>query len=141
LEADSQLLKKFRAFHETCLPFVRIMSKMNPVIFHPIFLRSSLILSSPLRLGLPSGLFPLGFPTKILYPLLISTIRATFRAHSILLYLITLIISGEAYKLRSSSLCIFNLCSSPYCERPGSTPIQNNRSDYSFIYINIWTPG
>jgi hypothetical protein len=33
---------------------------------HPISLRSSLMLSSHLRLGLPSGLFPTGFPSKIL---------------------------------------------------------------------------
>jgi hypothetical protein len=38
---------------------------------HPISLRSILILSSYLRLGIPSGLFPLGFPTKILYIILL----------------------------------------------------------------------
>jgi hypothetical protein len=36
----------------------------NPL--HPIPLRSILILSTHLRLGLPSGLFPSGFPTNIL---------------------------------------------------------------------------
>jgi hypothetical protein len=34
---------------------------------HPTFWRSTLILSSHLHLGLPSGLFTLGFPTKTLY--------------------------------------------------------------------------
>ena len=34
---------------------------------HPTSWRSVLILSTHLRLGLPSGLFPSGFPTKTLY--------------------------------------------------------------------------
>jgi hypothetical protein len=34
---------------------------------YPISLRSILILTTHLRLGLPSGLFPSGFPTNILY--------------------------------------------------------------------------
>jgi hypothetical protein len=36
------------------------------------YLRSILILSTNLRLGLPSGLFPSGFPTNILYAFLFS---------------------------------------------------------------------
>jgi hypothetical protein len=40
--------------------------------FHPISLRSILMLYFHLRLGLPSGLFLSCFPTKILYALLIS---------------------------------------------------------------------
>jgi hypothetical protein len=39
--------------------------------YHPVFLRSILILSTHLRLGLPSGLFPSGFPTNILYSVLL----------------------------------------------------------------------
>jgi hypothetical protein len=39
---------------------------------HPIFLRSILILSSHLGLGLPHGLFHSGFWTRILYAFLIS---------------------------------------------------------------------
>jgi hypothetical protein len=54
-----------------------------------------LILPTYLRLGLPSGLFPSGFPTNILYAFLFSPIRATWPAHLILFYLITLIILGE----------------------------------------------
>jgi hypothetical protein len=50
--------------------------------------RSSLILSSNLRLGLPSDHLPTGLPTKILYAPLISPTRATCRAHLILLDLI-----------------------------------------------------
>jgi hypothetical protein len=38
----------------------------NPHPQHPISIRYILILSFYLRLGLPNGLFPLNFPTKIL---------------------------------------------------------------------------
>ena len=55
-------------------PPVPIQSQLDPVHAppHPISWRSILILSSHLRLGIPSGLFPLGFRTKILYTPLLS---------------------------------------------------------------------
>jgi hypothetical protein len=56
------------------------------------------MLCTHLRLGLPSGLFPSGFPTNNLYTFHFSPIHATFPAHLILLDLIILIILGEEYK-------------------------------------------
>jgi hypothetical protein len=67
----------------------------NP--YHPISLRSILRLSTHLRLGLTSGLFPSYIPTTILYAIPFAPIRATFPAHLILLDLIILIILGENY--------------------------------------------
>jgi hypothetical protein len=66
------------------------------VTFHP---QSLFRVVSHLRQGLPSGLFPSGFPTKILYAFIVSPIRATCPSHLILPDLVTLIIFGEEYDL------------------------------------------
>ena len=42
-------------------------AQSSPYTPHPTSWRSILILSTHLRLGLPSGLFPSGFPTKALF--------------------------------------------------------------------------
>ena len=68
----------------------------------------NLILSSHLRLGLPSRLFPSGFLTKFLYAPRFFPIRASCPAHLILLYFITRITFGEEYRSLRSSLCSFH---------------------------------
>jgi hypothetical protein len=106
-----------------------------------------------LHLGLPSGLFPSGFPTNILYAFYFSPIHVTFPVRFTLLNLIMLIILGKEYKLWNSSLCSFLqppvtsslfdpniLLSTPfsnilslYC-----TPVQNRRQNYGFVYSHFY---
>ena len=72
-----QLVKKFPAFHGTrrfitALKIVRHLSlswasPIQSIYPHTTSWRANLILSTHLRLGLPSGLFSSGFPTNTLY--------------------------------------------------------------------------
>jgi len=91
-----------------CRPPVPTLIQLDPLQpLHHTFCRSILILPSHLRLCLPRGLFPSGFPTKTLYTSLLYTIRATCPTHLILLHFITQRILGEEYRSFSSSLCSF----------------------------------
>ena len=116
-----RLVKKFPAFHGTqrfitslrsvCHMSLSWASPIQSINLHLTSWKSILILSTHLRLGLPRGLFPSGFPIKTLYTPLSSPIRATRLTHLILLDFITPTILGEEYKSFSSSIC--NLLHSP----------------------------
>jgi hypothetical protein len=123
-------------------PLVPILSEIDPVHTTPTSLRSSLVMSDHIRLGLPSGLFPSGSPNSILYAFLFSPLRVTFTVYFILLDLIILIIVGEKYKLWSSSSCIFlkfpvnHLIRTTYFIYWFSTLFRSLMATFCFIYPN-----
>ena len=130
-----QLVKKFPAFCGTRSFITAFTSARHPSLSRVISIqsippdptswRSILILPCHLRFGLPSGLFPSGFPIKSLYSPLLSPIRTTFPAHLILHDFITLTVLGEQYRSLSFLLCSFlhtPVTSSIFCQIFSSTP-------------------
>jgi len=116
---------------------------------HPITFRSTLILSSHLRLGLPIGVFSSGFPTKILYAFLTShpyymprsSDPPSFHHPSdiwwsvqVMKLLIVLPVPASCHFLpfRTKYSPQHPVIKHPHsmiflqCERPSFTPIQNN---------------
>jgi len=141
-----QLFKKFPAFHGTrkfitALTSVRQLSlswasPIQSIYPHPTFWRSILLLSTHLRLGLSSGLFPSGFPNKILYSLLSSPICTTYPVHLILLDFITRTILGEQYRSFSSSLC--NLLHSPAsCNHSSEILVCSQGEQYTKSWLTV----
>jgi len=120
---------------------------------HPTSWRSNFILSSHLRLGLPSGLFPSGFPQK---PCIhISSTQTCYMPHlSHSSWFDHQNSIGCAVQIIKLSIVYFSHfpCSLiplrskysqhpqptflPQCERPSFTPIKNNRQNYSAVYLN-----
>ena len=90
-----------------CPPPFPNLSQLDPV--HTPISHLPKIQLNIIRRGLPSGLFPSGFPTSILCKSLLSPIRTTCPAHLILLDFITRTILDEEYRSLSSSLCSFLL--------------------------------
>jgi len=85
-----------------------ILSHLDPVhtpISH--FLKVYFNIIIHLCLGLPSGLFLLGFPTKTMYKSLLSPISATCTTHLIRIDFITRTIFGGEYRSLSSLFCSF----------------------------------
>jgi hypothetical protein len=111
-----QLVEKFPALYGTrsfitaitSIPHLSLSwaTPIQSTYPHPTSWRSILILSTHVRLGLPSHLFPSGFPTKTLYAPLSSPIRTTCPAHLILLqmHFISIFLRAEYCKMGMSFL-------------------------------------
>ena len=85
------------AFTRACHLSLSWASSIQSIPLQPTSLKIHLNIL-PSTPGLPSGLFPTGFPTKTLYTPLPSPIRATCPAHHILLDFITRTILGKEYR-------------------------------------------
>ena len=128
-------LKVHYRFHKSS-PHVPVPSRINPVLApHPTPYKSILV-SSHLRLGLPSG-----FPNKILYAPF--PLRATCPAHFILRDLISLIKFSKEYRESSCSLCslLHSPVTSPFLDPHIclSTPFSDTLKVRSFLIFRQTT--
>jgi hypothetical protein len=125
------------------------------IAHHPISLRSNLILSSHLHLGLPSGLYPFGSPTKILHAFLFSPMcymvcssHPFWPEHSNYTWW-RILVTTLIMQFYPTSYHFIPLWSKyfqhsfhkhpqsmffPWSQRLRFTPIQNHRQIYSFVY-------
>jgi len=99
LQGTWRFITAFTTIRQLSLSWARSIPSMPP---NPTW--RSILISSHLRLGLPSCLFPSGFPTKTRHPPRLSPIRAACPA-CLILHLITGIVFGEQYGSLSSPLC------------------------------------
>jgi hypothetical protein len=99
----------FTEFTRALHLFLSCARPIQSTSLHPTSPRTILILSTLLRLGHPSGLFPSSFPTSNLYTFLFSPICATYHARLILLDLIILITNDEAPRY-----AVFSILLSPH---------------------------
>ena len=95
-------LPQFTCVRHLSLSWASSIQSISP---HHTSWRAILIVSSHLRLCIPSGLFPSDFPQKS--AVCTSPIRTTCPTHLTLLDFITRTILGEEYRSLSSSLCSF----------------------------------
>ena len=120
-------------------PHIAIPSHINSVhVPHPIYLRSTLTLSSHLRLVLPSAVFPSDLLTKALYALFLFLIRTTCSIHINHLDIATRIFC-EKYRSWSFSLCLLSLpaptfLSPLFSDTPSLRSYRNIRDHVSHPY-------
>ena len=104
--------KHITAFTSACHLSLSWTCSHQPINLHPTTWRSKLLSYFHLRLGFPSILFPSGFPTKILYRFLLSSLRATCPSHLTLLdFIARKTLDGQ---FRSLSTSLFTFLSSPF---------------------------